>query len=40
MKDAKGEQLTRGTKIILSLKEEMGEYVQPTKIKDLIKRYS
>merc|ERR1711975_130291 len=35
-----GESLTRGTKIILSLKEDQQEFLEERKLKDLIKKHS
>lgn len=35
-----GEQLTRGTKIILKLKEDQQEFLEERKVKDLIKKHS
>ena len=35
-----GEQLTRGTKIILKLKEDQQEFLEERKIKDLVKKHS
>jgi molecular chaperone HtpG len=34
------EALTRGTKIILKLKEDMGEYLEERRLKDLVKKHS
>ena len=38
--DTEGEQLGRGTKIILHLKEEQTEYLQESKVKEVIKKHS
>ena len=35
-----GEALTRGTKIILKLKEDMSEYLEERRLKDLVKKHS
>merc|ERR1712014_60118 len=35
-----GEALTRGTKIILQLKEDQQEFIEERKVKDLIKKHS
>jgi molecular chaperone HtpG len=35
-----GEEITRGTKIILSLKEDQTEFIEERKLKDLIKKHS
>ena len=40
IKDDNGEQLTRGTKIVLTLKEDMKQYLDTQKLKDLVKKYS
>lgn len=39
-RDTTGEQLGRGTKIVLHLKEDQLEYVEERKIKDLVKKHS
>lgn len=39
-RDTEGEQLGRGTKIILHLKEDQLEYVEDRRIKDLVKKHS
>lgn len=39
-KDVSENQIPRGTKVILKLKDDMKEYLKLTKIKELIKRYS
>jgi len=39
-KDTSGDKLTRGTKIILSLKEDQMDYLEEKKIKDIVKRHS
>lgn len=39
-KDEKGPMLNRGTKIILSLKQDMKEYLEEKKLKELVNRYS
>merc|ERR1712125_283062 len=38
--DPDGEQLTRGTKIILKLKDDMQEYIEERRLKDLVKKHS
>jgi len=38
--DTEGERLTRGTKIILTLKEDQQEYVEEKRVKDLVKKHS
>ncbi|KAH6669172.1 Hsp90 protein-domain-containing protein [Plectosphaerella plurivora] len=38
--DTEGEQLGRGTKIILHLKDEQTEYLQESKVKEVIKKHS
>jgi len=35
-----GEEMTRGTKIILKLKDDMGEYLEERRLKDLVKKHS
>merc|ERR1712045_128534 len=35
-----GETIARGTKIILKLKEDMGEYLEERRLKDLVKKHS
>lgn len=40
IKDEKGEQLTRGTKIVLTLKDDMKQYLEVAKIKELVNKYS
>jgi molecular chaperone HtpG len=39
-KDESGEAITRGTKIILKLKEDQQEFLEERKVKDLIKKHS
>eukprot|EP00347_Sterkiella_histriomuscorum_P000127 403377068 len=39
-KDESGEKLTRGTKIILYMKEDQLEYLEERKLKDLVKKHS
>lgn len=39
-KDESDDQLTRGTKIILTLKQDMKEYLEEKKLKELVMRYS
>jgi len=38
--DAEGENISRGTKIILHLKEDQSEFVEERRLKDLIKKHS
>ena len=38
--DEDGEKLTRGTKIILHLKEDMSEYLEERRLKELVKKHS
>ncbi len=40
IKDEKGDKLTRGTKIVLSLKDDMKQYLENTKLKELVNKYS
>jgi len=39
-RDVSGEKLTRGTKVILSMKEDQLDYLEEKKIKDIIKKHS
>ena len=39
-KDSNGEQLGRGTKMVLHLKEDMNEYLEERRLKDLVKKHS
>lgn len=39
-KDLSDNKLTRGTKVVIQLKDDMKEYLKPEKLKKLIKRYS
>jgi len=39
-RDVAGEKLTRGTKIILTMKEDQLDYLEEKKIKDIVKRHS
>merc|ERR1711881_646836 len=38
--DAESDQITRGTKIVLHLKEDQSEFVEERRLKDLIKKHS
>ena len=40
VKDEGSETITRGTKIILHLKEDQMEYIEERRVKDLVKKHS
>ena len=40
MPDTEGEVISRGTKVILTLKEDMNEYLEERRLKDLVKKHS